>query len=116
MLFFGKCGCVAASQPRIQLTASLYAHNLHLIPPPHVWGPGSVNQHSSHVDGQTGQHSQFTCPVYIYPRFTPIKPVHSEPLPVTKPVVISTCTVLVGTVESVPVPPQVVIFLLGLNS
>ena len=35
------------------------------LPPPHTWGPGSVNQHSSHMDGQTGQRSQFTCPVYI---------------------------------------------------
>ena len=38
---------------------------------------------------------------------TLIKPVYSEPLSVTVPVVIITCTVLVGTVESVPVPPQI---------
>ena len=32
--------------------------------PTHTWGPRSVSRHSSHVDGQTGQCSQFTCPVY----------------------------------------------------
>jgi len=73
--------------------------------PPNTWGPGSVNQHSSHVDGQTGQRSQFTCPVYIA-TYHPIKPVYSEQLSVTVPVVIGTCTVLVGMVESVPVPPH----------
>ena len=70
--------------------------------PPHAWGPGSVNQHASHVGGQTSQRSQFTCPVYIA-TYHPIKPVHSELLSVTVPEVIGTCTVLVGTVESVPV-------------
>ena len=73
--------------------------------PPHTWGPGSVNQHASHVGSQTSQRLQFTCPVYIA-TYHPIKPVNSEPLSVTVPVVIGTCTVLVGTVESVPVPPQ----------
>ena len=73
--------------------------------PPHTWGLGSVNQHSSHADGQTGQRSQFTCPVYIA-TYHPIKPVYSESLSVTVSVVIGTCTVLVGTVDSVPVPPQ----------
>ncbi len=58
-----------------------------------------------HADGQTGQRSQFTCPVYIA-TYHPIKPVHSESLSVTVPVVIGTCTVLVGTVTSVPVPPH----------
>ena len=64
---------------------------------------------ASHVGVQTNQRSQFTCPVYIA-TYHPIKPVHSEPLSVTVLVVIGTCTVLVGTVESVPVPPQYSIF------
>jgi len=73
--------------------------------PPHTWGPGSVNQHSSHVGGKTSQRSQFTCPVYIA-TYHPMKPVYSEPLSVTVPVAIGICTVLVGTIESVPVLPQ----------
>jgi len=75
------------------------------LPPPHTGGPGAVNPHANPVDGQTSQRSQFTCPVYIA-TYHPIKPVHSEPLSVTVPVVIGTPTVLVGMVESVPVPPQ----------
>ena len=74
--------------------------------PPHTWGPGSVNQHSSHVDSQPA--STHNSPVlYIYPPMTPIKPVYSQLLSVTVTVVIGTCTVLVGAVEFVPVPPQV---------
>ena len=95
----------SSSQPANRLTAWLYAHGSHLTPPPPTWGPGSVNQHAYHADGQTGQRSRFTCPVYKA-TYHPIKPVHSEPLSVTVPVVTGTCTVLVGKVISVPVPPQ----------
>ena len=56
----------SSSQPANRLTAWLYAHGSHLTTPPHpTWGPGSVNQHAYHADGQTGQRSRFTCPVYI---------------------------------------------------
>jgi len=79
------------------MTAWLYAQGSHLTPP-HTWGPGSVNQHANHADGQTSQCLQFTCPVYVA-TYHPIKPVHSEPLSVTVPVVIGTRTVLVGTVN-----------------
>ena len=44
--------------------------------------------------------------LYIYPLVAPNKPVYTKPLSVTVPVVFGTCTVLVGTVESIPVPPQ----------
>ena len=76
----------------------------HLLPPP---THGSrVGQPAFQPSGQsTSQHSQFTV-LYIYLPMTLIKPVYSEPLSVTVPVVIGTCMVLVGTVESVPVPPQ----------
>ena len=89
----------SSSQPANRLTAWLYTHGSHLTPLPPTWGPGSVNQHAYHADGQTGQRSQFTCPVYIA-TYHPIKPVHSESLSVTVPVVIRTCTVLIL------VPPQ----------
>jgi len=59
------------------------------------------------VDGQPA--SAHNLPALNINRLiTPIKPVYSEPLSVTVPVVISTCTLLVGMVESVPVPPQCV--------
>ena len=62
-------------------------------------GPGSVSQHSSHVDGQLA--SAYNSPIlYIYPAMTLRKPVYSEPLSVTVPVAIGTCMVLVGTVDS----------------
>ena len=96
---------VAASQPASGwLRVSTLTTYTSPLPPPHM-GPGSVSQHSSHMDGQPA--SAHNSPVlYIYPPMTLINPVYSEPLSVTVPVVISTCTVLVGTVESVPVPPQ----------
>ena len=74
---------------------------------PHM-GPGSVRPAFQPRGRSTGQHSQFTCLVYIYRLITPIKPVpvYSELLSIIVTVVIGTCTVLVGTVVSVPVPPQ----------
>ena len=69
-------------------------------------GPGRSNQHSSHVDGQ--QASAHNLPaLYIYRVSTPTKLVYSEPLSVIVPVVIGTCTVLVGTVLPIPVPPHI---------
>ena len=105
LCIFSKDQFVAAANPLSGWPRGpmLTAHTSPL--PPHTWGPGSVNQHASHVGGQTSQRSQFTCPVYIA-TYHPIKPVRSEPLSITVPVVIGTCMVLVGTVESVPVPPQ----------
>ena len=44
--------------------------------------------------------------LYISLLLYPNKPVNTKPLSVTVPVVIGTGTVLVGMVESVPVPPQ----------
>ena len=83
----------------------LYARYLHLTLPPHTWVPGRSNQHSSHTDGQPA--SPHILPVlYIYLLIVPNKPVYTEPLSVTVPVVIGTCAVLVGTVVSVPVPQQ----------
>ena len=96
----------SSGQPtRIRLTARLYAHNLHLTSPPMhgvlgqstsiptMWTVKPASAHNSPV-------------LYIQLLITQIKPVHSEPLSVTVPVVIGTCTVLVGTVESIPIPPQ----------
>ena len=77
-------------------------------PPPHM-GPGSVRPAFQQRGRATGQRSQFTCLVYIstyHPNKASILSVYSQPLTITVPVVIGTCTVLVGTVESVPVPPQ----------
>ena len=95
----------SSSQPANRLTAWPYAQGSHLTPPPPHMG-SRVGQPTFQSRGRsTGQRSQFTCPVYIA-TYHPIKPVHSEPLSVTVPVVIGTCTVLVGTVEYVPVPPH----------
>jgi hypothetical protein len=41
------------------------------------------------------------------------KPVYTEPLSITVPVVICTCMVLVGTIVSIPVLPQFVPIILG---
>ena len=72
-------------------------------PPPHTWVPGWSNQHSSHSDGQPA--SSHNSPVlYIYPIIAPNKSVYTEPLSITVPVLFSTCTVLVGTVVSLPIP------------
>ena len=75
------------------------------LPLPHM-GPVLVRPAFQPRGRSTGQRSQLTCLAYIYRLITPIKPVYSEPLFVTVPVVIGTCMVLVGTEESVPVPPQ----------
>ena len=89
----------------------LYTRNLHLTSPPHTWVPGQSNQHSSHADSQSA--SAHNLPVlYIYPLIAPNKPVHTEPLSVTVPVVFGTCTVMVGTVVLIPVPSQYSAYLL----
>ena len=74
-------------------------------PLPHTWVLVRSNQHSSHADGQLASAHNLPA-LYIYPLIAPIKPLFTEPLSVTVPVVFDTCTVLVGTVESIPVPPQ----------
>ena len=75
-------------------------------PPPPTHGSASIPARGR----STGQGSQFTCPVYIAAYVTN-KASYSVPLSVTAPVVIGTCMVLVGMVESVPVPPQVEILI-----
>ena len=54
--------------------------------PPHTCVPDRSNQHSSHMDGQPA--SSHNLPVlYIYPLIAPNKPVHTDLLSVTVPVV-----------------------------
>ena len=57
------------------------------------------------MDGQ--QASTHNLPVlYTYPLIAPNKPVYTEPLSVTVPVVFGTCKVLVRKVVSIPVLQQ----------
>jgi len=108
MIIGAAHGTVAAGQPasdwpRVS-TLTTYTSPL----PPHTWVPGRSNQHSSHADGQPARaYNLFV--LYIYPLIALIKPVFTEPQSVTVPVLFGTCTVLVGTVESIPVPPQYII-------
>ena len=85
---------------------SLYAHNLHLTSPPPTHGSrvGQTSIPAVWTVNQPALTIYLPCIYIIYRLITPIKPVYSEPLSVTVPVVICTCRVLVGTVESVPVP------------
>jgi len=70
--FFKKLIIVAATNPLTGWPRGpmLTAHTSPL--PPHTWGPGSVNQHSSHVGGQPA--SAHNWPVlYIYSYLSPNK-------------------------------------------
>jgi len=91
------CAPVAASQPP---TGWPWVSRLTTFtsPPPHTWVRRQSNQHSSHADGQPASAHNLHV-LYIYPPITLITPVYTEPLSVTIPVVFSTCTVLVGTVD-----------------
>ena len=74
------------------------------LAPPHM---GSlVGQPALQPRGQSTGLAHYLPALYIYRVITPIKPVYSEPMSVTVPVVIGICSVLVGTVESVPIRPH----------
>jgi len=95
---------VAASQPASgwPLVSKLTTYTSSL-PPPHM-GPGSVRPAFEPRGWSTGQPSQFTCIVYI-------STYHPNKASILSTAVhYCTCSyrylALVGTVESVPVPPQ----------
>ena len=98
---------VAASQPANRLTAWPYAHSSHLTPPPPHMG-SRVGQPAFQSRGRSNRPALTIHLSCIYSHLSPNKArtVYSEPLSVAVPVVLGPCTVLVGTVESVPVPPQ----------
>ena len=83
-----KCS-VAASQPASGWpqvsTLTTYTSSI----PPHTQVLGRLDQHSSHMDSQPAS-AHNSSVLYIYPPMTPIKPVYSQPLSVTVPVVIGT--------------------------
>ena len=88
---------VAAANPQTGWTRgpTLTAHTSPL-PPPDM---GSrVGQPAFQSCGRSNRPALTIYLPCIYRLITPIKPVYSEPLSVTVPVVIGTCTVLVGTV------------------